>query len=166
METINFTILKLIMSLSLIISCAALSGVHSLRQQHQHYQLSMSMFGAQKLGQSIIGTTMNPTTQTTAATSWFRRAPVGSGGDDTAVDDMVDGEESSYKVVSKINLSFKQHSLLMELNNNKWGTTEKLQRIQNAAVDGIISPSTSSISDVSASNLQSGGLMMDWNFDM
>ena len=172
----------------MINTCAAFTATHTARLLHVNNKgargsmsmsmsmtMTMSMWGAQKLGQSVIGTTTveSPATQ---STSWFRRAPVGSGCDDTNADaadddDSEDSEMMRYKVMGNIDTSFKQHSLMMELTSNKWGSQEKLQRIQRAAADGLISPSTLSLSSSSsssarASDMTAGGLMKDWNFDM
>jgi len=129
------------------------------------------MWGAQKLGQSVIGTTTVESPATTSS-SWFRRAPVGSGCDDTN-DDNDDSEESEmkrYEAMGKIDTSFKQHSLMMGLTGSTWGDQEKLQRIQRAAADGILSTATMSLSSSSssarASDMSAGGLMKDWAFEL
>jgi hypothetical protein len=158
----------IVLSLLFIInSCAAFSSTHKLLSSSKS-SLHMSMWGAQKLGQSVIGTTSveSPSTQ---ATSWFRRAPIGSGGDERCSnEDNEEHESMKYETMSKIDLSFKQHSLMMELSKNKWGTQEKLERIRLGAADGLF-PSALSLSSsplASASDLNAGGLMNDWQFDM
>jgi hypothetical protein len=151
----------------IINSCVAFSSTHKLSSTlSRSKSLHMSMWGAQKLGQSVIGTTSveSPATQ---ATSWFRRAPIGSGGDERCSnEDNDENENIKYETMSKIDLSFKQHSLMMELNNNKWGTNEKLERIRLGAADGLFPSALSLSSSAHASNLNAGGLMNDWQFDM
>ena len=162
------SIIVLSFTLFIIInSCVAFSSTHKLSSTlSRSKSLHMSMWGAQKLGQSVIGTTSveSPATQ---ATSWFRRAPIGSGGDERCSnEDNDENENIKYETMSKIDLSFKQHSLMMELNNNKWGTNEKLERIRLGAADGLFPSALSLSSSAHASNLNAGGLMNDWQFDM
>ena len=156
----------IVLSLLFIIinSCVAFSTSHKSRSASK--SLHMSMWGAQKLGQSVIGTTSveSPATQ---AQSLFRRAPIGSGGDERCSnEDSDENEYMKYETMGKINLSFKQQSLMMELNNNKWGTQEKLERIRLGASDGVFPSALSLSSSTRASDLNAGGLMNDWQFDM
>jgi len=159
-------------------SCAAFlsahkSAAHTSTARTTSTTITMSMWGAQKLGQSVIGTTTGSDKTSVDSTSWFRRAPVGSGCDDTTTssddDNSDDGESRKYKAMSAINVNFKQHSLMMELSGSRWGAAEKVQRIQQAAADGLFSSApTLSLSSSTArpSNLQAGGLMNDWHFEM
>ena len=132
--------------------------------------MTMSMWGAQKLGQSVIGTAVE-SPATSSSSSWFRRPPIGSGCDDTTAssddDNSDDNESMKYKAMSSISSNFKQHSLMMELTGSNWGTAEKVQRIQRAAADGLLGTTALSLSSgARASQLDAGGLMNDWHFDM
>lgn len=172
----SLVVLSAIIIIIIINSCAAFTAHHNHHQlvgrssaTSTNRKMTMSMWGAQKLGQSVIGTTTVDTTSTSSSSSWFRRAPVGSGCDDTS-DDNDDSEESEmkrYETMGKIDTSFKQHSLMMGLTSNTWGDQEKLQRIQAAAADGVISTmSLSSSSSARASDMSAGGLMKDWAFEL
>lgn len=129
---------------------------------------SMNMWGTQKLGQSVIGTTTT-TAPSTGVGSMFRRAPVGSGTDERINEESEEMIELKNKALYKISKSIRQHGLLMELNGDRWSEAEKLSRVNMAVRDDILPSSVLgavSVASPHASNLHSGGLLDDWNFSM
>jgi len=129
---------------------------------------SMTMWGTQKLGQSVIGTTTT-TSPATGTGSMFRRAPIGSGTDERVDEDTEEMIEFKNKSLNKISKSIRQHALLMELNGGRWSESEKISRISIGVRDDILPASVLgavSVASPHASSLHSGGLLDDWNFTM
>ena len=125
--------------------------------------LFMVARGVQKLGQSVIGTTVPPAVQGPDSTSpsVFKRPPIGSGCDDRTVITPFD-EDKKWATISKVDKMFQQRSLLMGLEGSSWGSVEKLERVRNAVLIDSLLPSSFSSELISASNLKAGGLMSEW----
>lgn len=129
---------------------------------------SMTMWGTQKLGQSVIGT-ITTTAPASGTGSMFRRAPIGSGTDERVDEDTEEMIGLKNKSLYKISKSIRQHALLMELNGDRWSESEKMSRVSMAVRDDILPSSVlGAVSTASphASSLYSGGLLDDWNFTM
>ena len=125
--------------------------------------LFMISRGAQKLGQSVIGTTVPPSVQGPDSTSpsVFRKSPIGSGLDDRIVITPFD-EEKKWATISNVDKMFQQRSLLVGLEGTSWGHAEKLERIRNAVLQDSLLPSSFTSEIISAPNLKAGGLMSMW----
>mmetsp|Transcript_32441 Transcript_32441/g.44303 ORF Transcript_32441/g.44303 Transcript_32441/m.44303 type:complete len:159 (+) Transcript_32441:122-598(+) len=138
------------------------TNVYSAHVQRKSFLL-MATRGIQKLGQSVIGTTVPPVTQGPDSTSSvFRRVPVGSGCDDRTVLTPFD-DEVKWASLSKIDKFFQQKTLLMGLESSSWGTAEKIERVRNAANFESLLPSSFSNEMIRSPNLKSGGLLKDWD---
>jgi len=123
----------------------------------------MTTRGIQKLGQSVIGTTVPPSIQGPDSTSSvFKRVPIGSGCDDRKVLSPSD-EEIKWASLSKIDKFFQQKTLLMGLESSAWGTAEKIERVRNAAFYESLLPTSLSTEVIRSSNFKSGGLLKDWD---
>jgi hypothetical protein len=127
--------------------------------------LFMGAFEVKKLGRSVIDITIPQTTEQTAG-QFFQRVSIGSGIDDRAVSDSKEKEdEKNYRLLSKINKTFQQKSLLMTLESSTCGELYKLDRINLAASLESTLPCTSSFNSgtVRSSTLSAGGLMKEWD---
>jgi hypothetical protein len=121
--------------------------------------------GTQKLGQTVIGTTIPPLVQGPDSTSpsVFKRPPVGSGCDYRTVVTPLE-EERKWKTISTIDKHFQQKTLLMGLEGQAWGDVEKIERIRSAAMLDSLLPSSLSSEMIGTVNMKSGGLLKDWEF--
>lgn len=125
--------------------------------------LKMGTFGVNKLGQSVIGTTV-PTVQDVDEKTLFRRPEIGDGTDDRGL--MLPEEEDEFETLSKMSKAFQQKNLLMGLQSERMGELEKIERIRLASsVDGILPASTAfAPNTITASNLKCGRLTEEWDF--
>jgi hypothetical protein len=118
--------------------------------------MSMNAWGSQqKIGQSVITTTA-PKPHHDDVKPDIRRPARGSGFDERA--DHASIEEVS-RSVSAIDRSFRQRSLLMNMEGDIFGSAEKIERVRLAGNSAILE-GPSKVRSVSA-----GGLMKDWDFD-
>lgn len=129
------------------------------------YSLSMSTWGVQKLGQSVIGTgtISTPTEEQESTTSIFKRIPVGSGNDYRESNGKKE-EALKWETLSTIDKSFQQKTLLMGLESVSMGSTEKIERIRLASTVESLLPSSFATETLKTSNIRAGGLMKDWDF--
>jgi hypothetical protein len=127
-------------------------------------QISMSSTGAkQVLGSSVITTTTTKIPHDDSQTSLRRRAR-GSGFDER--NEFLTEEEIG-RTVSNIDKYFRQKSLLSNLQGERWGLPEKLERIRLAAsVDGTISSTILPGSTTKTPSLSAGGLFKEWESDI
>jgi hypothetical protein len=123
----------------------------------------MGARGVQKLGRSVIETTIPPTIQgPESASQIFKRPLVGSGCDDRTILTPHD-EDIKWATLSKIDKLLQQRTLLMGLEGSSWGTAEKLERVRSAVRVESLLPTSLSAETVLTSNLKSGGLLRDWD---
>lgn len=121
------------------------------------------MGARQKLGRSVIETTIPPTIQgPESASPIFKRPLVGSGCDDRTILTPHE-EDKKWATLSKIDKLFQQKTLLMGLEGSSWGTAEKLERVRSAVRVESLLPASLSTETVLTPNLKSGGLLRDWD---
>lgn len=132
-------------------------------------KLHMNAWGVQKLGKSVLDTiAAEPEIKDEAPPSIFKRVPVGSGNDERKTimfeKDQEKYNEEKFETLSTIDRSFQQKTLMMGLEGSRWGTAEKLQRIELATSQNLL-PSSFEKSTVQSSNIRAGGLLEDdWDF--
>jgi hypothetical protein len=135
--------------------------VHSMKKN-----ISMNDFGIKKLGRSIIDANVSQGTAQASGQFFQRVLSLGSGIDDRGVAGVSNAMEveDNYRLLSKINKTFQQKSLLMTLESSTCGELYKLDRINLAASLESTLPCTSSFSSstVRPSMLSAGGLMTEW----
>jgi len=129
--------------------------------------ISMNDFGIKKLGRSIIDASVSQGTEQSSGQFFQRVLSLGSGIDDrtTGIPNAMEVEDN-YRLLSKINKTFQQKSLLMTLESSTCGELYKLDRINLAAgVESTLPCTSSSFSSgtVRSSTLSAGGLMKDWD---
>ena len=135
--------------------------VHSMKKN-----ISMNDFGIKKqLGRSIIDASVSQGTEQASGQFFQRVLSLGSGIDDrtTGIPNAMEVEDN-YRLLSKINKTFQQKSLLMTLESSTCGELYKLDRINLAAGIESTLPCTSSFSSgtVRPYMLSAGGLMKEW----
>jgi hypothetical protein len=118
---------------------------------------------AQKLGQTVIGITVPPVIQDPDTASVFKRPPVGSGSDDRVTKTKNEDTEK-WPILSKIDKSFQQKTLLMGLEGSSWGIQEKYDRVLLASSLENLLPSSFSNEVITTSRLNAAGLLKDWDF--
>ena len=127
--------------------------------------LCMSQRGVQKLGQSVIGVTVPPTTVQDpgfpASSTILKRPIAGAGYDERFTSTPLD-DDIRWTTVSNIDRFLQQRTLLMGLETSSWGTVEKLQRIRSAVVVENLLPKSFSSETIASSNLNAGGLFKEW----
>ena len=145
------------------ISFLSLSASFRMSSTSRFTSIQMSMWGVQKLGQSVIGTgtVTSPIGEQESTSSVFKRIPIGSGNDYR--DNLGKVEElKKWSTLSKIDQNFQQKALLMGLESNSWGVNEKLERIRLASTVESILPSSVASRSFQASNMRAGGLLSEW----
>eukprot|EP00600_Ochromonadales_sp_CCMP1393_P006749 CAMPEP_0174967150 /NCGR_PEP_ID=MMETSP0004_2-20121128/7425_1 /TAXON_ID=420556 /ORGANISM="Ochromonas sp., Strain CCMP1393" /LENGTH=160 /DNA_ID=CAMNT_0016216253 /DNA_START=96 /DNA_END=578 /DNA_ORIENTATION=+ len=149
----------------ILVTLASVSAFKRFAATHSRKSVALNAFGVKKLGQSIIDTLVTPSTDSISHID-KQRPQTGAGTDDRLPIECGEEEEDSYEVLSTINRSFEQKTLLMGLESSSWGMPEKMERIRLASsVDGTLPVSTNfTPQTVAASNLKAGGLMDDWEF--
>ena len=127
--------------------------------------LSM-MWDTKKLGgKAMVEITAPKVHDEEEVSNLFRRAPPGSGMDERSPmilnDELQDIESAS---LSRMDKSFRQHSLKMALEGNFMGTEAKLQRIASAsAFEGTL-PESMGPASMKVASMTAGGLYKDWDF--
>lgn len=158
----------LVLALLLALAAGFRHTVGMRTHRNTHVLHMTSSFGVQKLGEKVIGTPVVTAPSEVEAPGLFRRGSVGSGLDErfSAVDKDLEREQSIDMLVS-IDKSFRQQSLLMSLSENSvLGFADKAERVRLAAQEGLLPTSMAAGSMMSATQLQSGGLFQDWDFEM
>ena len=98
--------------------------------------------------------------------SLFRSPPaLGAGTDERFSSSLVDGRlEKDASLLSKVHMSYMQHSLLADLTSDKFGMYEKLERVKFASKEQLLGSSYDY--QWQPSTAHAGGLMNDWTFNM
>lgn len=140
-------------------------------RRHSASSLQMNAFGTQKLGNSILDKHIPITKPKEEATepTLFDRVPVGSGKDERKkvlhTKDQENYNEQKYETLSKIDQNLQQKKLMMNLSSGNMGTPEKLKRIELAASQQNLLPSSLSSTAVRPPNMFAAGLLDDdWEF--
>lgn len=156
----SFSVLFVILTISAILSVSS-----STRTDKKSF-LFMSQRGMQKLGQSVIGITVPPSTvkdpDSPASSTVLKRPIAGAGYDERFVSTPLD-DDNKWTSLSNIDRFLQQKTLLMGLESSSWGTAEKLQRIRSAAFLENLLPKSFSSETISSSNLNAGGLFKEWS---
>ena len=166
MSTLQLVGLVLALFLAL---AAGFSHTIGMRMRRNTCDLHMtSSFGVQKLGEKVIGTPVVTETSEVETPGLFRSGRIGSGLDErfSAVDKGVEREQTIDMLVF-IDKSLRQQSLLMSLSEDSvLGFADKAERVRLAAHEGLLPSSMAAGSMMSPTQLQSGGLFQDWDFEM
>ena len=148
---------------SLVLFIVLFAASTSAAKFSRKSSIFMGSRGVQKLGRSVIETTIPPTVQGSESTSpIFKRPLIGSGCDERTTLTSHD-EDNKWATLSKIDKLFQQKTLLMGLEGSSWGTAEKIERVRTAARVESLLPSSLSAEIVVTSNLKSGGLFKNWD---
>jgi hypothetical protein len=133
----------------------------------QRNVMSMNIWNAQKVGQSVVDTSsLSPSGTETASVKTFKKVLVGAGSDERPLygSSYQEEEEANHQMLSKIDKSLRQKSLLQGLSSGRWSMVEQVERIRLASAYENLLPSSFSSQVVSTPNLKSGGLLNEWDF--
>ena len=121
------------------------------------HRRSLSMvWGANlKLGQSVVSTSPETTSAPKVASPGSENDSAGSS--------ILSDEAGATSLITKIDLSLRQKSLLMALQDHSVPDAVKLERINFAATEGLL-PASFQQSSVGSPKLSAGGLLDEWNF--
>lgn len=125
----------------------------------------MSLFGTQKLGQSVIDTTVPVVIETEVTVSPFKKNVVGAGTDERESILSEDEEENEFATLSKIDKTFRQRKLLGSLSSPSLSQSVKFEMVSRASSVENLLPGFLSSKAMSSSNLKAGGLQNDWDFN-
>ena len=103
---------------------------------------------------------------TSGSHALFRSPPaLGAGTDERFSTSFVNGRlEDQAALLTKVHMSFMQHSLLTDLMSDKYGMVEKLHKVQYASREQLLGSSYDY--QWQPTSAHAGGLMNDWSFNM
>ena len=133
--------------------------------------ISMNLDGLKKLQVMEPQTTKkqgSPNTLQELGTSQslFRSPPaLGAGTDERFSSSLIDGRmEKDAALLTKVHMSYMQHSLLADLTSDKYGMKHKMEKVQFASKEQLLGSSYNY--QWQPSSAHAGGLMNDWTFNM
>ena len=131
-------------------------------------QFDLNAFGTQKLGDKVIWTPANPFMSGNSSSDLFGNSDLGRSGCDerfTSLNSDIQ-RETSYHQLVRIDKSFRQQALLQSISEKSiLGYEDKVIRIRFGINQGLL-PCSLNIDMIASSELESGGLFKDWNFEM
>jgi hypothetical protein len=148
----------IVVILSVLFTATAFKPISS-RQLTSSLRVSMAWGANLKLGQSVITPEAPGTT-----TKDQRISTPGTDSSDSA-GSCIEGDHDETLLITKIDVSLRQRSLLLSLSNNEVPDSIKLGRIQMASAQGLM-PSDFKESTIVTGNLNAGGLFKDWDFNL
>lgn len=129
--------------------------------------MTMNIWNAQKVGQSVVDvSSLTPSGTETTPLKPFKKILVGAGSDERPLygSTYQEEEEANFMQLSRIDKYLRQKSLLQGLRSGSWSQVEQIERIRLASSYENLLPSSFSAQVVSTSNIQSGGLLGEWEF--
>lgn len=162
--------LLLLVAISLVfnVSSFPLTAPRKSLSVRLNMAISFDSWGSQKVDDvPMEAPTLRPSSSPESASIGVRRKPAYNAGLDERFPQFPTEKslEKEYEKVANLDVNMRQRTLLMGLQGNQWGEAEKLMRIEVASLDGGILPSSSAYS-VQSANLEAGGLLEDWNFNI
>lgn len=131
------------------------SASFSTKRVHRR-SLTMVWGANLKLGQSVVSTSPETVSSPKIASPGSENDNAGSS--------ILPEEADSTSVITKIDLSLRQKSLLMALRDRSVPEAVKLEHINLAASEGLL-PASFQQSSVGSPKLSAGGLLDEWNFN-